>query len=182
MSTEIQELRDTFDYHEDGYLIRRKNGKPCGTRANIRTGYAHVGFGGSGKKLLAHRVIYAIVHGAMPDGQIDHINGNRVDNRIENLRYVSASENSHNYKMPKTNTSGFQGVSWSAQTCKWMAYIRVDNRQVYLGLFEDINDAIHARKMAKMKYHPSSPEAIQYADEMFRAWSVGLCGLDDKKY
>lgn len=158
----IQDLRNTFDYHEDGYLIRRKNGKPCGHRANTSDGYTDVWVGG--RMLKAHRVIYALVYGEMPD-EIDHINGNRSDNKIENLRAVSRSENNHNYKMLKTNTSGFQGVYWNTQRQKWMAYIKVNNRMINLGRFKDRDDAVQARKIAKIKYHPSSPEALQFAKE-----------------
>src|SRR5690606_15220653 len=104
----VQELRDTFEYHPDGYLIRKKNKKPCGQHANHNKGYALVWV--NGRLLLAHRIIYAIVHGKTPEGEIDHINRNRIDNRIENLRDVSHSDNMHNYPMPETNTSGFVGV------------------------------------------------------------------------
>ena len=104
MTTEsVEELRDTFDYHPDGYLIRKKNGKPCGRDANDKDGYAQVSIGK--RKFKAHRVIYAIVHGTMPADEIDHINGDRADNRIENLRDVSRLENMHNSKNRKDNTS-----------------------------------------------------------------------------
>lgn len=159
----IEELRATFEYHEDGYLIRKRTGKPCGTRANTSNGYASVWVGG--KTLLAHRIIYAIVRGEIPEGQIDHLNGDRSDNRIENLRDVSGLENMHNSKMPKTNTSGFTGVHWETQRKKWMAQIRVDKRQKFLGYFDDFEDAVEARKMAKIKYHPTSPEAQKYRNE-----------------
>ena len=159
----IEELRNTFDYHPAGYLIRKKNGKPCGQRSNHPTGYAQVSVGG--KKLYAHRIIYAIAHGTMPKGQIDHVNGNRVDNRIENLRDVSSSENNHNRKMNKNNSSGFPGVYWSSQHQKWRAYIKVDYQRICLGIFDNFADAVKARKMAKIKYHPSSPEAIKYISE-----------------
>jgi len=165
MSAElIEELRDTFEYHPAGYLVRKKNGKPCGQSANTSDGYADVRV--NGESLRTHRIIYAIVHGRMPAGKIDHLNGDRMDNRIENLRDVSGSENMHNRKMSKNNTSGFQGVIWHAQRQKWQARINVDNQRIYLGYFSDRNDAIQARKMAKMKHHPSSPEAFEYALEM----------------
>lgn len=159
----IEELRATFEYHPDGYLIRKKNGKPCGRRANTRQGYAQVKV--NGRNLRAHRVIYAIVHGEIPEGEIDHINGNRMDNRIENLREVSSSENAHNSKKPKTNTSGFPGVYWNTRDQKWVARIRVNYRQIFLGYFDDLNEAVEARKKAKIKYHPTSPEAQRFANE-----------------
>lgn len=62
-------------------------------------------------------------------------------------------------------TSGFTGVCWHAPTQKWHAQICVDNRVIYLGLFENFEDAVEARKEAKMKYHPTSPEAQKYASE-----------------
>jgi len=163
----IEELRATFDYHEDGYLIRKKNGKPCGERANHRDGYALVNVGG--RLLLAHRIIYAIVTGNIPAGVIDHVDGNPMNNRIENLRDVSQSENLHNRKMNKDNSSGFQGVYWHAQCQKWMAKIRVNNRLIHLGLFDDINDAVEARKMAKIRYHPTSPEVAKFNSESIRS-------------
>lgn len=159
----IEELKVTFDYNKDGYLIRKKNKKPCGQRSNHSTGYACVRVGG--RVLLAHRIIYAIVYGEMPKGEIDHINKNRMDNRIENLRDVSRSENMHNYKKPETNTSGFIGVSWYAPTQKWCAYINVDYQRIYLGYFENFEDAVEARKLAKIKYHPSSPEALKHVSK-----------------
>lgn len=159
----IDELGDTFDYHEGGYLIRKRTGKPCGQRANNGKGYARVWV--NGRYLYAHRIIYAIIHGEMPEGEIDHINGNRIDNRIENLREVSTVENMHNSKIYKTNKSGFTGVYWDTQRQKWQAYIMVDNRQINLGRFENFEDAVEARKMAKMEYHSSSPEALKYVSE-----------------
>lgn len=155
----IEELRATFDYHPDGYLIRKETGEPCGRHANHHDGYAYIGV------LKAHRLIYAIVHGEVPSGEVDHINGDRVDNRIENLREVSRSENQHNYKIP--NISGFTGVYWDTQARKWHTQIWVNNRLIYLGLFEDFEEAVQARKMAKIKYHPSSPEAARYVRELF---------------
>lgn len=160
----IEELRNTFEYHPDGYLIRKSTGKPCGRRANQSDGYACVRVGG--RALLAHRIIFAIVYGRMP-GEIDHINGNRIDNRIENLRDVSSSENSHNYKRPNTNTSGFTGVCWSTHHQKWKVEIRLNNRRIHIGYFEDFEEAVQARKLAKIKYHPTSPEAFKFAVELF---------------
>jgi len=161
MDTElVEELRAIFEYHPDGYLVRKENGNPCGQRSNHHDGYAHVKV--NGMVLLAHRIIFAIVHGRMPAGQIDHINGNRMDNRIENLRDVSSSENSYN---SKTNTSGFAGVCWDARDKKWRVYFYVGYRKIYLGLFENLEDAVQARKEAKIRYHPISPEAQKYSSE-----------------
>jgi len=165
MTTELEELIAMFEYHTDGYLIRRSTGRPCGKRSNHPDGHAVVGVGG--RMLLADRVIYAIVTGKMPDGEIVHISGNRADNRIENLREVSKLEKVHNYKIPRTNSSASAGVYWYARTQKWRAQIRVNNRLIHLGYFKKYDDAVQARKKAKIRHHPSSPEAIKYASECF---------------
>jgi len=159
----IEELRNTFEYHPDGYLIRKSTRRPCGQRANHSGGYARVNVGK--RTLFAHRIIYAVVTGKMPEGDIDHINGDRIDNRIQNLRDVSQLENGHNRKKQKNNSSGFQGVYWDAHAQKWRARICVNKQAIHLGLFEDINDAVQARKMAKIKYHPTSPDAVKFANE-----------------
>ncbi len=100
----------------------------------------------------AHRVIWAIVTGRWPSEQIDHINGIRTDNRLQNLREVSGSENSKNKCQRSNNTSGVTGVSWSRDKQKWLADIRVNRKQIYIGRFDNFEDAVAARKAAEAKY------------------------------
>ena len=105
----------------------------------------------------AHRVAWAIYYGEWPVDQLDHINGVKDDNRIENLRSVSNSENLKNQKLRSSNTSGHMGVTWRPKALKWTAQITINNRQVYLGVFTKKDDAIAARKAAEIKYgyHPN---------------------------
>ena len=107
------------------------------------------------RPLLAHRVIWAMHHDRWPDGQIDHINGNRTDNRIINLRSVDCLQNNRNRKTRSDSSSGHLGVYKSGK--KWMAHIKVNYKTIYLGTFERIEDAIAARKRADDKYgfHPN---------------------------
>ena len=91
-------------------------------------------------------------HGAWPKKGIDHINGITDDNRISNLRDVSQSDNMRNMTTPCRNTSGRIGVYWFARDCKWQAQIRADGKTKHLGYFDDINDAIAARKAAEIEY------------------------------
>lgn len=98
----------------------------------------------NGRKLLAHRVIWAMHTGVWPKGQIDHINGNRSDNRIENLREVDAAGNARNHPLHRNNTSGEVGVTWSARRSKWM--VRVGSK--FVGYFADLEKASLARKAA----------------------------------
>ena len=110
------------------------------------------------KYCLGHRVAYAVYYGVWPVGDIDHINGDRADNRIANLRDVTRSENQRNSKIPSNNTSGRIGVSWHSNTRKWLASIGVGERkQKHLGIFTNIEDAIAARAAAEVEYgyHPN---------------------------
>lgn len=104
-----------------------------------------------GKLWGAHRVIYKMITGHEPE-QIDHINGDRTDNRFENLRSVSAAVNMKNQKQRSNNTSGTIGVHWHSVANKWCAAITVNLERIALGRFCVLEDAIEARKAAEIKY------------------------------
>ena len=86
------------------------------------------------------------------DRTIDHINRNRLDNRKSNLRYATPQQNCMNKSKQSNNTSGYPGVSWRKDRNKWRAFITVDRKQIALGLYENKEDAITARKAAEEKY------------------------------
>lgn len=102
------------------------------------------------KSHLAHRLAWAIYYGEWPSKCIDHINGDRADNRIANLRNVSKRENALNKRMSKYNTSGTVGVSWSPERGKWVAFINYGGGRKSLGRFSSKEDAIVARKHAEV--------------------------------
>jgi len=104
------------------------------------------------KSYRAHRVIWAMHYGEWPKDQIDHINGDRSDNRIANLRGVSNTENQKNAAIRRNNTSGVTGVSWDRATEKWVANITVDRLGVKLGYFSDFDAAVASRKLAEAEY------------------------------
>jgi hypothetical protein len=110
-----------------------------------------------GRAYNAHRVIWALIHGEWPKAEIDHINGDRSDNRISNLRSVSVQENARNSKLPADNTSGAIGVSWKKRDARWQAYIAVNRRHIHLGYFDDFDAAVAARKEAELRlgFHPN---------------------------
>lgn len=95
---------------------------------------------------LASRLAWLMTNGEMPSGQIDHINGNRDDNRPDNLRDVSQAENMRNKKRYSTNKSGVPGVYFSVRQQVWRAVVRVDGSNRSLGNFKDKNSAIAARE------------------------------------
>ena len=106
-----------------------------------------------GKLVLHHRYVWEEANGPIPKGyQIDHINGDRADNRIENLRLVTPSENQMNVKLRDNNTSGVTGVFWDKRTSAWCAACYVDGKSKHLGRFRDWFDAVCARKSADNRY------------------------------
>lgn len=113
---------------------KKRQGIVDGKFGNLeKTGYVRAKL--LNKKHLAHRLAWFIVHKQWPEGQIDHINGNRSDNRIVNLRVVDQSGNSQNRRVKqRNNQSGYFGVH--ASGTRWRAQIRIDKKLKHLGLFD----------------------------------------------
>lgn len=106
--------------------------------------------------LRLHRVLWAMTYGAWPEGEIDHIDGDRQNNQIENLRIVTRTENRRNQKLSKNSSSGRMGVSWYKPYAKWRASISMGGgRSKHLGYFDDIEDATRAWSDARKQlgYH-----------------------------
>ena len=92
------------------------------------------------KQYRSHRVIFCMHHGYTPK-YIDHINRDKQDNRIENLRDATSSLNNHNKTTRRDNISGVKGVSWSNSVGKWHARLTIDGKLVFSKYFNNINDA-----------------------------------------
>lgn len=104
-------------------------------------------------KTKVHRVVWEMHNGKIPNGMmIDHINHNRIDNRIDNLRVVRCIDNKRNSTMQSNNTTGITGVYWCKTYKKWKAAIGVNGKQVSLGYFDNFNDAVNRRKKAEKLY------------------------------
>jgi hypothetical protein len=104
------------------------------------------------KPIYNHRIIFMMFHGYFPY-HIDHINGIKNDNRIENLRPATKIQNAYNRKTSKNNTSGAKGVRWDKKLNRWIAKINVDGKQKYFGSFKDIELAELVVTEARNKYH-----------------------------
>lgn len=114
-------------------------------------GYIVIGLGG--KRYLAHRLAWLYMFGDLPKEQLDHINRNPSDNRINNLRAVNNEENHKNKAPQSNNTSGVVGVVWDKSRGKWAAQIKSAGSHYFLGRYTDMFDAICARKSAERKHN-----------------------------
>lgn len=130
---------------------KKRQGIVCGVFGNIeKSGYIRVKI--LKKKYLLHRLAWFIVYKQWPENQIDHINGDKTDNRIDNLRVVDFSGNAQNRRGPqKNNKAGFFGVHVCGK--KWRAQIRIDGRLKHIGLFDTPELASRAYIEEKRKFH-----------------------------
>jgi hypothetical protein len=138
-------LHEMFEYR-DGVLYWKP--KPAGTVDG--NGYMQTGI--KGKYFKNHRIIFLMHHGHLPD-LIDHIDGNKRNNRIENLREASNSQNNYNKRLQKNNRSGVKGVHWVERFKKWRVRIGVDGKDLHVGYFEKYEDAVFAATKARMDNH-----------------------------
>ena len=178
----IEFLRECFDYDENTGQLRWKhrprhhfhsaqswattNKKMAGTHAGTydASGYMYVHL--AGRRLAVHRIVWLIAKGDFDtDMLIDHKNGNKSDNRLENLRIASVSENGMNRTtLPTTNTSGVLGVTWNKKLEKWQAHVRVNGRKIHLGLYLSLNAAKEAAINGREMHHK---EFSSYANPSF---------------
>jgi hypothetical protein len=151
-------VRKFFSYDRDTGVLtnatRRNNRTPVGAESGYVgvNGYRHVCL--NRRSYPAHRIIWVHVYGSIPDGaEIDHINGDKLDNRISNLRLASHAQNGRNAKVRCDNRSGYKGVSWSKKDRVWCAFIHVDGRAKYLGGFPTPEKASSAYREAALLHH-----------------------------
>ena len=135
-------LREIFDY-KDGNLvwkINRTNGIKAGDIAGSKqkSGYIRVSI--KDRPHSVHRLIFLWHHGYLPKS-VDHKDRNRSNNKIENLRAATATQNQGNRSLNKTNTSGFRGVGWHKKYNKWCARISINGKLKNIGQFDSIEDA-----------------------------------------
>lgn len=113
--------------------------------------FGYIAFQILGNDYKLHRFIWEYVTGGKPDS-IDHINGDKLDNRICNLRNVTFSEQMRNMPLRFNNKSGKSGVSWDKPLGKWKVGISVNNKNIYLGYYHNLQEAIAVREKAEIKY------------------------------
>jgi hypothetical protein len=164
-TAEVRRFAERFDYDpQSGLLIwkpvlvssrhekswnTRFAGKPAGSIDS--DGYVTVRI--FGRQWKVHRVAWTLVYGDWPFEELDHINGNKGDNRLANLRPASKKENRQNLPLQKNNTSGFMGVHRYHSWKRWRARIGTDGEKHNLGFFDSPEEAYQAYLAAKAKLH-----------------------------
>jgi hypothetical protein len=148
---EIDAVKQRLRYDPETGHFYWLDGRDVGHRAGTvqHNGYRAIMF--NRRLLLEHRLVFAFVYGEWPPLNVDHINGDRADNRIANLRCSTKSENSRNSKTWRTSECGLKGVSRAdSKTEKWMARIKHNGKRVYLGVFDTPEEA-HAAYVAAVQ-------------------------------
>lgn len=136
-----------------GIFTRLRTDNPTG-RIN-KDGYIEIQLGK--RRLLAHRLAWMLIHGEWPPSDIDHADRVKSNNRISNLRIITASQQCQNTDMPPLNTSGKRGVHWDTKSGKWRARIRHANVKHCLGYYENLEDAEAAYLGAARLLHTHNP-------------------------
>ena len=160
-------VRKYFIY-ENGSLIRKKRAEAefstsglcerwntlyAGTHAGSLSTNGYVYIKLNGLRFMAHRLVWIYHFGDIPAGmELDHINHQRDDNSIENLRVVTRKQNCRNLFLPKRNKSGVVGVTFDNSLKKWKSQINIDGKNMNLGSFSTFEKAVIARKSAENFY------------------------------
>lgn len=159
-----EDIRKLVDYNpETGFFTWRARenkswstryfGKQAATYTSSDTGYSLITI--AKKQYYAHQIAWVHVHGEHPPKgmHIDHVNGDKTDNRIANLRLATVAQNIQNQKIHRDNTSGYKGVVFHKPTKKWMARIKANDQVHYLGVFDKPEEAYTAYMDASRRLH-----------------------------
>lgn len=156
----IEELREYLDYDPETGVLRWK--KPVGNRLGVGEIAGSIGESAPGKQyrklsfgrhmMWAHRVAFALHHGRWPHPCCDHIDGNGLNNRADNLRECSSSANQHNRRIARNNTSGLKGVSKHAASGLWRGAVKLRGKR-YCKYFRHFEDAAAYVKQLREQLH-----------------------------
>ena len=151
-----ERLRSTLDYNPETGVFTWKVGRRRVKKGSIAgspntSGYRYIKV--DGRRYIAHRLAWLYYYNEWPKGHLDHKDRNRANNAISNLRECTFSENPQNSTRSR-GSSKYRGVCWCKRANKWVARISVNNKVIYLGVFDDELEAANAYKQAKEKYHP----------------------------
>lgn len=141
--------RKWFDSDKGWKIVNNRNAGKITGSIDISLGYVRINI--FRKPYLAHRLAWLYVYGEWPQNHIDHINQIKDDNRIENLRAATQSQNGMNRSSYNGTTSQYKGVSWHKHANKWVVQIRIDVKQKHLGYFTSEEDAARTYDRAALE-------------------------------
>lgn len=158
-------LQTLLKYDPDtGWFIWRVNRAGGRVKVGNRAGYAHhTGYRYAcvdGRTVTEHRLAWFFVYGRWPNGDLDHINRVRHDNRVSNLREVSRAENCQNQPIRRSNKSGVTGVYYHKVSKKWAASININRKQIHLGVYATREEAVKIRQNAEMEHYPNANPCV----------------------
>ena len=152
-----RELVQLFEYHSSGVITSKyaKSNRRIGAIVGVKNRYGYLAAKLNRKTYYVHRLIWTICNGSIPEGfDIDHINGNRSDNRIENLRLVTRQGNNQNLQHAKSNSkTKLLGVCFKKSSQKFVAQIRENGKYKHLGLFNTALEAHEVYLKRKREIH-----------------------------
>ena len=150
-----QRLKELLHYDKNTGVFTRRIQTSNRIKVGDVAGTPHIGgyinITLDSKKRYAHRLAWLYEYGEMPK-QIDHINHNKTDNRISNLRNVNQQDNARNMPISRRNKSGFIGVTWNKSGKVWISHIVINGVQKHLGRFKCKREAIETRIIANMLF------------------------------
>ncbi len=145
-----EKLRELFTNKDDVlYWNKAKSNRVAGKKAGYTSDSGYRVISVDNFKYREHTLIWIWYYGYMPKQQIDHIDHDKLNNSIDNLRLVSAKENNKNRPKQSNNSSGCVGVSWHKRASKWQAYVKNDGLVIFLGYFISKDEAKHASLSAR---------------------------------
>lgn len=142
-----------YDPESGKFHWRESRGRVCAGQVAGALCRGYVVIRVDGILYRAHRLAWLYYHGKMPANEIDHINRDKSDNRICNLRAATSAENKQNLSLKQSNKSGVAGVCFDTTRNKWAVNIRFDGRRMHVGRYDNFSEAVAVRKAAERKYH-----------------------------
>lgn len=151
-----KELKEEIIYHpETGLFFWRvfKSGRKMDRAVGAVTGAGYLVTTFHYKQYSLHRLAFLYMLGSFPDGMVDHIDCNKLNNRWDNIRLATIFENAQNKPLGHTNNSGFKGVCWDRTNNRWKASINFNGKAKHLGMFKEKEDAANCVRSFREQVH-----------------------------
>lgn len=151
----IDKIKSVIEYNQETGVFTWKVKRGCMSAGSVAgslqsNGYLRLQV--LGDEFLAHRLAFLMMTGSIPD-EVDHLDGDRINNSWSNLRAASRTENCHNTSLRVNNKSGFKNVNWHPGMRKWEVQVRVEGMKCRFGYYDDIELADLVAQEVRSKYH-----------------------------